>query len=501
LKTGLKVIRFIEKYCVVPEGTLVGKPFKLAPFQKRFIRDVYDNPAGTNYAHLSIGRKNGKTGLIAALVLAHIDGPVAQQNSHILSGARSRDQASFVFRLASKMVQLSPVLRDRIKIIPSTKKLVGLAMNTEYQAISAEAKTALGNSPVLAILDEVGQVLGPQDDFVDAVTTAQGAYDNPLLISISTQSPNDGDLFSIWLDDAQTSDDPHTIVHLYAAEPDADVMDPKAWKAANPALGLFRSREDLKRQAEKASRMPSAENTFRNLILNQRVSTFSPFVSRNVWEANSGEPLPMEGRTVYGGLDLSARKDLTALVLIFEEDGKKHVHPFFWVPEEGIVERSKRDRVSYDVWAKQGFLRTTPGNTVDYSFVVRDIAEILSVCDVESIRFDRWRIDLLRKEAEREGLEFPLVPFGQGFKDMSPALDSLEEDLLNSNILHGGHPVLQMCAANSVVVTDTAENRKLNKQKAIGRIDGMVALTMSYGAFDTYNDEPEAEFSVLAAIG
>lgn len=500
MKTGLKVIRFIERYCIVPEGTHVGKPFKLAPFQKRFIRAVYDNPHGTNEAHLSIGRKNGKTGLIAALVLAHVDGPVAQQNSHIISGARSRDQAAFVFRLASKMVQLSPVLRDRIKIVPSGKKLIGIAMNTEYQAISAEATTALGNSPILAILDEVGQVVGPQDDFVDAITTAQGAYDNPLLIAISTQSPNDGDLFSIWLDDAEKNKNPHTVSHVYAASEGADVLDAKAWKASNPALGLFRSRADLQRQAEKASRMPSSENTFRNLILNQRVSTFSPFVSRGVWTSNAGEPLPFAGKTVYCGLDLSSRRDLTAMVVMFEEDGIKHVHPFFWVPEDGIRERSKRDRVAYDVWASQGFLKTTPGKTVDYSFVVRDIAKILEECEVDSIRFDRWRIDLLKKEAEAEGIDFPLVEFGQGFKDMSPALDTVEEDLLNGNLRHGGHPVLQMCAANAVVVSDAAENRKLDKQKAIGRIDGMVALTMAFGAFNTYVEQ-EPEFSVLAAIG
>lgn len=500
MKTSTKVIRFIERYCIVPEGTHVGKPFKLAAFQKRFIREVYDNPHGTNYAYLSIGRKNGKTGLIAALVLAHVDGPVAIQNSHIVSGARSRRQAALVFRLASKMVMLNPILRDRITIVPSEKKLVGTAMNTEYLAISAEAKTALGESPVVAILDEVGQVTGPQDDFVDAITTAQGAYDDPLLIAISTQAPNDGDLFSIWLDDAKSSEDPHTVAHVYAAEQEAEVLDKKAWKASNPALGLFRSEDDLKRQAEKASRMPSAENTFRNLILNQRVSTFSPFVSRGVWTSNNGEPLPLSGRTVYCGLDLSARRDLTAMIVMFEDGGKKHVHPFFWVPGDDLIERSKRDRVSYDVWAKQGFLRPVPGNSVDYSFVVRDMAEILSECEVESIRFDRWRIDLLKKEAEREGIEFPLVEFGQGFKDMSPAIDSLEQDLLDGNILHGGHPVLQMCAANSVVVTDAAENRKLDKQKAIGRIDGMVALAMAYGSFDSF-EETEVEFSVMAAIG
>lgn len=483
LTTGQKVIKFIETHCRIPEGAKVGQKLKLAEFQKKFILEIYDNPHGTHHGYLSIGRKNGKTGLIAAIVLAHLVGPVAIQNSHIVSGARSRKQAALVFRLADKMVGLSPTLRTRIKATPSAKKLTGLAMNTVYEAISAEAKTTLGESPVLAILDEVGQVIGPQDDFVDAITTAQGAYDNPLLIAISTQAPNDGDLLSIWLDDAKQSKDPHIVSHVYAAEEDADIMDEQAWADANPAMGLFRSKEDVKRQAIKASRMPSQENTFRNLILNQRVSLFSPFVSRGVWDQNAGQPYDLEGAKVYGGLDLSGKTDLTSLELIFEQEDKVSVHSFFWVPAEGLKERSKRDRVPYDVWARKGLIRTIPGKTVDYEYVVKDLKEIFSICEPEVICFDRWRIDILIKELERENLELPLHPFGQGFKDMSPALDYLEEDLLNNNILHGGHPVLKMCAANAVVVRDPADNRKLDKQRAIGRIDGMVALTMAYGAY------------------
>jgi phage terminase large subunit-like protein len=163
---------------------------------------IYDNPKGTSRAYLSVARKNGKSALIAGILLAHIVGPEARQNSQIISGARSRDQASLVFRLAEKMVRLSPKLSLLVKIIPSQKSLIGLALNVEYKAISAEAGTAHGLSPVLAILDEVGQVRGQQDAFIEAIETAQGAHDDPLLIAISTQAATDGDMFSIWLDDA-----------------------------------------------------------------------------------------------------------------------------------------------------------------------------------------------------------------------------------------------------------------------------------------------------------
>ncbi len=236
-------------------------------------------------AYLSIARKNGKTGLIAAVLLAHLVGPESVQNSQIVSGAMSLEQAGIVFSLAVKMINFSPELQKIIHIIPSGKRLIGKPMNVEYKALSAEGKTTHGLSPVLAILDEVGQVTGPQSDFIDAIVTAQGAHKSPLLIAISTQAANDGDLLSIWLDDAKNSKDPHIVSHVYAAAKDADISSPETWRSANPAMGVFRSLKDMERLAEQAGRMPSFENTFRNLNLNQRISTDSPFVSRSVWEA------------------------------------------------------------------------------------------------------------------------------------------------------------------------------------------------------------------------
>lgn len=479
---GERVIAFIERFCIVPEGVLIGKPMQLDVFQKDFILAVYDNPHRTNKAYLSIARKNGKTGLIAGILLAHLVGPEAVQNSQIVSGAMSREQAAIVFNLAVKMINLNPGLQEIIHITPSGKKLTGKVMNVEYRALSAEGKTAHGLSPVLAILDEVGQIVGPRSDFVDAIVTSQGAHKNPLLIAISTQAANDADLLSIWLDDAKNSGDPHIISHVYEADKDAGVLDPKAWKAANPALGNFRSLDDMKRLAEMASRMPSSENTFRNLNLNQRVSTVAPFISRSVWESCSDPVQPVTGRC-YAGLDLSESKDLTALVIIGQSDDQQwNIYPFFWTPEQTLPDRAKTDRVPYDVWKKQGFLRTTPGTVVDYDYVVKDIAEIIGDFDIEALAFDRWRIEMFKKAAESIQLTLPLTEFGQGYRDMAPALDRVELLLLNGNIRHGGHPVMNMCAANAVTVKDSASNRKLAKDKSTGRMDGMVALAMAVGA-------------------
>ena len=472
-----RVIAFIEKYCRVPDGAGVGGPLRLAEFQKDFIRDVYDKD--TRRAILSVARKNGKTGLIAGLLLAHLVGPEAKQNAQLVSGAMSRDQAALVFNLAAKMVTLSAELSKLVRIVPSGKRLIGLPMATEYRALAADGRTAHGLSPLLAILDEVGQVRGPQSDFIDAIVTSQGAHANPLLIVISTQAATDADLLSVWIDDARA--DARTVCHLHAAPAGADLLDEGAWRAANPALGTFRNETDLRDQLAQAQRMPSMENSARNLLLNQRVSTDSPFISPDVWKACGTAPEPFDG-PVWAGLDLSARSDLTAFVLVGQVGDVWQVRPYFWTPDATLFDRAKRDRVPYDVWQREGYLRATPGASVDYEVVARDLLDIVSDLDVQCIAFDRWRMDVLMKEFERLDAQLPLAPFGQGFKDMAPALDVLEAELLNHRLAHGMHPVLTMCAANATATKDPAGGRKLDKSRATGRIDGLVALAMAMGA-------------------
>lgn len=494
---GNRVIEFIEDFCRVPEGAKVGQKIKLEPFQKQFILDIYDNPHGTRRAYLAVARKNGKSALIACLLLVHLVGPCATINSQIVSGARSRDQAALVFNLAAKMVQLDADLSAAIRIVPSGKRLIGISWNTEYRALAADGTTAHGLSPVLAILDEVGQVRGPQDDFIDAITTSQGAHDRPLLVAISTQAPTDVDLFSKWLDDAERSEDLSIVSHVYAAPEGCELDDEEAWQAANPALGVFRSRRDVEEQAAQAKRMPSGENTFRVLTLNQRVNMVSPFVSASVWKLGNAPVEDLTGLEVMGGLDLSATTDLTALVLAGRKDGVLHVHPFFWIPQDSVYSAKRRDGAPYDQWIREGFLRTTPGKVIDYDFVARDVGQITAGLNVVKLAFDRWRMDRMQQAFDRAGIVLPLEPFGQGFQSMSPALDALESDLLQGNIRHGGHPVLAMCAHHAVSTPDPAGNRKLDKSKATGRIDGMVALAMASGLEAQHIAEPAAEYELL----
>lgn len=495
---GERVIAFAERYLVVPEGDLVGKKIKLEDFQKKFILEVYDNPHITDTAILSIARKNAKTGTIAIILCAHLVGPEAVLNSRIVSGALSRDQAAEVYNLASKMLMLSPELEGRFKIIPSSKKIIGLSKSVEYQAISAEAKTAHGKSPILAILDEVGQIKGPSSDFVDSITTAQGAYSNPLLFYISTQSSNDNDFFSIQIDDALENKPPKTVCHVYTTPIEHDILDEKSWYLSNPALGKFRSLPDMRKQADKANRMPSFENTFRNLNLNQRVETVNPFVTKDVWKMNGREPSDFDGMAIYGGLDLSSTSDLTALVLVSE---KNDVMPYFWLPSEGLLEKSKADRVPYNVWQEQGYLLTTKGRSIEYEYIAEFLRGIFDKYDIRALSFDRYNFKFLKPWLEKAGFSDKelekFVEFGQGYVSMSPAIRELESRLLQGKLKHGNHPVLNMCSNNAMITFDSTGNRKFEKQKSTGRIDGMVALAMAIGSMPLEVSEKDPEFQMF----
>ncbi len=477
-------IKWIEEHCRIPEGRDVGKRLRLRVWQKREIRKIYDNPVGTRTAILSFARKNAKTTLAAFLLILHLCGPESEINSQLLSTAQSRDQAAVIFELAAKIVRMSPDLHQAIGIRDSSKQLYCADRGTEYKALSAEAKTAFGKSPVFVVHDELGQVVGPRSLLFESVETAAGAHDNPLSIIISTQAPTDADLLSVIIDDALAEHDPHVVVSLYTAPVDDPPFQVKTLKKANPAYGDFLNADEVKKQAGEAKRMPSREAAYRNLILNQRINTTSPFIAPAVWKACG--KTPAEEAFINGkvgiGLDLSARHDLTALVYCAEYKDEYHVRSEFFVPLDNLVERGMRDRVPYDLWHSQGLITATPGASVDYEPVALRLCELCDDYDVISINFDRWRIDVLKRELERLGSELPLAPFGQGYKDMAPAMDAAESVILNGCMRHGNNPVLSMCAANSVVDIDPAGNRKLNKAKSTGRIDGMVALLMAISA-------------------
>ncbi|WP_187968400.1 terminase large subunit [Aquibium microcysteis] len=486
-----RVIAFCEDLPITA-GKLAGTPMRLREWQRKFVRAVYaedetgNRPVRT--AVLSMGRKNGKTQLAAALALCHLVGPEAEPRGEVYSCALTRDQAAKLFAEMVAILMAHDELADRCNIVKFTKTievLTGDGAGSFYSALSADAGSKLGLSPSFVVYDELGSA--PNRALFDALDTATGARENPLMMVISTQAAADHAVMSELVDyglrvlDGDV-EDPSFHLTIYAAPEDADPWHPDTWALANPAIGDFRSMEDVQRQAAQARLVPSKESAFRNLILNQRVSAVSRFIHKAEWDANAApvavDELP--GRVCYGGLDLGATRDLTAFVLVFpDEAGRIDVLPQFFMPESNIEERSNEDRVPYDLWAKQGFITLIPGATNDPAYIAEVLAMAANRFDVQSIAYDRWRIEDLKRELGIFGASLPIVPFGQGYKDFSPAVDMLERCVAEKLLRHGGNPVMNMCAANAVVSRDPAGGRKLDKHKAAGRIDGLVALAMA----------------------
>lgn len=481
-------IEWVEKYCRVPEGKDVGKPLKLAKFMREDFIAIYDNPHGTRRAIISRGRKNAKTTESALILLLHLCGPEAKPNSQLNSAAQSRDQAGILFSLAAKMVRLSPELNEVVVVRDTAKQLACPDLGTLYRALSADATTAYGLSPALTVHDELGQVRGPRSELYEALETATAAQEDPLSIIISTQAPTDADLLSILIDDAKAGHDPRTVLRFQSAPDNLDPFSKEAIKAANPAFEVFMNQREVLAMAHDASRMPSRQAEYENLVLNRRVESNSPFVSRALWQLCAGQVAEFDkSLPVYGGLDLSETADLTALVLIGKIDGIWHVKPTFWLPGDGLAEKSKKDRVPYDLWAKQNFLLTAPGKSVDYEYVATFLRGLFDRYNIRTIAFDRWNMKHLKPWLLKAGFSEAMIEthfkeFGQGTQSMSPALRVLEGEILNARIAHGGHPVLTMCAANAVVEGKDSANRKLSKSRSAGRIDGMVALAEAFGA-------------------
>lgn len=549
-----RIIRFVENL-TVPSGKGEGKPFKLRKFQRKFIQDVYGSTdrlgnRKVRRAILSLARKNGKTALIAALVLVHLIGPEAITNGEIYSAANDRDQAGIVFKYAAQIVRADPELVSIIKVVDSTKTMICFENGSIYRAVSAEAGTKYGLNPTVVIYDELAQARNR--DLYDALDTSMAARLEPLFIVISTQSNDPQHILSQLIDDGLSGNDPTTVCHLYAVPDDAEGVfdDEKLWKLANPALGDFRSLTEMKTAAKRAKRMPSFEAAFRNLYLNQRVDAQSPLIPRAEWEGCKGDTIIEKGADIYLALDLSGKVDLTALVgvsangtqidheehipteeydeFLYESDrvqgltdreykkelkglkkwervekSKRYIinatdrdiiKAWFWKPGETIKEHSQRDGVQYGTWVQQGYIETTPGRAVNYDFVAERLAQIVKDYNVLGMAYDRWSIDDFLNACNRIGLDayvdgkddprsgaLRLVPWGQGFKDMAPAIDAMEVAILERRLMHDGNPVLRWNIANAMSISDPAGNRKLDKSKTRFRIDGAVALAMAMG--------------------
>lgn len=494
----------------VPAGKFVNKPLRLRPLQIRFIRAVYNplNDDGTRkvqQAVLSLGRRGGKTLLAAIILLAHLVGPFKKPNSQIVSAATTRKQASIIHRLMATIIRRNLSLQRKLKVIASTKVIIHRVDGSTYTAVSADAGGAFGEGLDLVVYDELAQT--KTRALYDALMTSFGSQVEPLMVVISTQAPSDEHLLSELIDyglkiEEGIIDDDSFVVHLYTAKPDCELMDTSQWYAANPSLGDYRDMKEFKLTMTRAMKLPSLEASVRNLYLNQRVQAKAPFLTQAVWargDAPIDEQLFYSGRKVGAGLDLSARVDLSALVMAVEDDdGVIHLSPRIWTPDDTLDARAIRDRAPYRAWADRGFMIPVPGESLDYDFLAADIGEVSKTVPFYRIAYDRWRIDVLKQALSRQGLIIPLMNHGQGYRDMAPTLDLVEELAIAGRIRHGGHPVLRWAVSNCVVTFNPANDRKPDKSKATGRIDPAVAAFMAIAALKL---ETENAIDVAALVG
>lgn len=489
-----RIIAFIENL-VVPSGVGQGGRLILRPWQRDLIRATFDpvNEDGTRRVRRgiwSMARKNGKTGLLAALLLCALVGPLAQVNGEVYSAATDRNQAAIIYKVAKQMVEADEELKQMCACIDTQKRIVCYHLNSFYLALSADAHRQHGANPHFVIYDELAQA--PNRDLYDVLSTSFDAQPNALLLVISTQSSDGASIMSELADDAILQeqgmlDDPYFFGMVFRVdlEPsDERCWDEERWFHANPALGDFKLLEGMRSQAVKARRSPAAAAAFKNLHLNMRVDASAAFVNSEDWRACAGEISDAElaGIPAAGGLDLSGSRDLTSLVLLFPVGELVAVRAWFWTPEADLAERAKLDGAQYPVWRDQGFLNVVPGPTVDYDFVATHIAQIANRYNISQISFDEWRFKEMRKALDAAGLtedRLPVAPHRQNYKEMAPAIDDFERIILNRKLRHGGNPVLTYCVSNVRVSVDAANNRKFDKRQKNKRIDGAVAGAMA----------------------
>lgn len=498
LKKGLtrvqRIVAFLE-FLPITKGKLQGKRMKLLPGQRRFVERVY-GPTGARRTRLAIKsepRGNGKTGLISGLGLCHLLGPESEPRGEVYSAAIDRQQAGIMFNEMEAIILAVPEFAARTNIQRFHKRievLDGEGQGSVYEALSADARRAHGLAPSFWVYDELAQAR--DGELLENLRTAMGKRKAALGMVISTQAPNDDHPLSLLIDDALQGVDETIVLELQTAPTDADPFDRETIRACNPAAGVFLDLEDIVKEAEQARRVPLFEARYRNLRLNQRIDANSDIrvVTRPVWEACKAEIdlADLRGRRCFGGLDLSGKHDLTALVLAFPDEGPDTGYDllsFFWTPEGQMAVRREREQALFRTWIKQGHITAVPGPTIKYRYMAEQLADLQRQFEIEAIGYDRWRVDDFKADLDDAGVGLPLEPYGQGFKDISPAIEFFVELALTGRLRHDGNPVMNACVANAITVKDPAGNMKIDKEKsnrnATIRIDGLQAALMALG--------------------
>ena len=482
-------VRFFERLLKHVKGEWAGQPFKLLDWQKEeVIRPLFgwkrksDGLRRYRTCYIEVPRKNGKSALASGigLLLTFADN---EPGAEVYCAAADRDQARIVFDVSKQMVELSPQLEKRCDVFKKSIFVPGTM--SVYRVLSAEAYTKHGLNAHGIIFDELHAQ--PTRELWDVLTTSTGARRQPLTVAITTAGY---DRESICWEQHEYArkveegiiEDPSFLSVIYGADEDDDWLEEATWREANPSLGATVKLDYLRNEARKAEMTPAYQNTFRRLHLNQWTQQESRWLPLEAWDdcdTPVNESL-LQGQPCYGGLDLASTSDVASFVLTFpSERGEEERYawlPFFWIPQENMVERARKDRVPYDAWVRDGYITATPGNVIDYGYIIRDIEMLGERFNIQEIAFDRW--GAFQVSQALEGAGFTMVGFGQGYASMASPTKELLRLVLNGLLAHGGHPVLRWMADNLVVRQDAAGNVKPDKAKSREKIDGIVAGVM-----------------------
>lgn len=484
-----RAVHFIE---MLPhtKGEWEGQPFWLLPWQERIIRDIFgvvkeDGMRQFKTVYIETAKKSGKSELVAAIALYLLYADY-EPSAEVFSAAADRQQASIVFEVARRMIELTPALSKRSKILAAGKRVVNYSNAGYYQVVSAEVGGKHGFSISGLVFDELHTQ--PNRQLWDVLTKGSGdARRQPLHVAISTAGVDRNsicfELHTKSLDLLKGKKvDPTFYPVIYSVPDEDDWTDEKNWYKANPSLGITFPVERLREAYLQAKGNPAEENVFRTLRLSQWVGSTVAWIPDHIYEMGN-VPINMaalEGRECYGGLDLSSSGDITALVLMFppRNDYEKYIClPFCWVPEDTVPLRVQRTSVPYDNWVAKGYMKATPGNVIDYGYIQNTIEELSHRYHIREIAFDRWGSQMLVERLTEMGLT--VVPIGQGFKDLSAPSKEFYEQLMKGNLVHGGHPVMKWMCGNVVVDTDPAGNIKPTKKRSADKIDIVVAAIMA----------------------
>ncbi|MDD3039493.1 terminase TerL endonuclease subunit [Bacteroides sp.] len=487
-KAASRAIKFIESLKHT-KGEWAGQRFKLEPWQQFVVWNIFgwklaDGTRRFRYVYIEIARKNGKTALSAGigLYMLFADG---ESRPEVYSAATVKDQAKICFADAVEIVKATDL---KNYLTPYRNSIVYELKGGTFKPLSSDYGTHDGLNPSCGIIDEFHA--HKDSGMFDVIKSAFGARRQPLMFIITTAGFNKAGACYAYRDNVikilrDINQDDTLFGMIYTLDKNEEWDIPKMWVKSNPNLGVSLSVDYLADQVKDAKNRPEAVRNVMTKNVNLWVDAEKTWILDEKWMQCVGSSTfeDLRGCDCWGGLDLSNVSDITAFVLLFNENDKFQLLPFFWIPEEKMLEKVRKENINYDHWVREGFVKVTPGNVTDYDFVQADILRIIADYNLKSTAYDRWNSSQTIINLTDEGLTFN--PFGQGYGSMSAPTKQFEALVLSERVEHFGNPVLRWMLSSTLVKTDPAGNIKPDKEKSTQKIDGIVSSIMALGEWMT----------------